>query len=110
MTPTQRSIDFCRDNGWPCEVVERWVPGTRVRKDLFGFIDAIALIHGRIVGLQITSRSNVSARVKKITIEKAAEFRGWLDAGGIVEVWGWGKMKKRGPDGKYWQLRRISLD
>lgn len=109
MTPTQRSMELCKENGWLCEVVERWIPGTRIRKDLFGFIDAIALIDGKIVGLQITSRSNVSARVKKITLDRADQLRAWLDAGGTVEVWGWGKMKRKDKSGRSWQIRRIPI-
>lgn len=110
MTPTQRSLEYCRQQGWPCDIVERWVPGQRVRKDLFGFIDAVCIMDGRLVGLQITSRSNVSARRKKITKDCAELCQKWLETGSLIEVWGWGKMKRRGPDGKYWQLRRVSIE
>jgi hypothetical protein len=33
----------------------------------------------------------------------------WIAAGGKVEVWGWSKRKKRGADGKFWQVRRVVM-
>ena len=49
--------------------VERYNHVTQRRHDLFGFIDLIAIRGDDIVGLQVTSDSNISARVKKIKEE-----------------------------------------
>ena len=97
MTPTQRTLKRFRAAGYHCEVVERWCQFSRRRKDLFGFIDILCLKQGRIVGVQATSGSNTSARVKKINEEPNAQK--FLDAGGIVLVVGWRPLVARKKDG-----------
>jgi hypothetical protein len=95
--------------GWPAEVVERWVPFNKTRKDLFGFVDIIAITPGGILGIQATSGSNVAARRTKIHTLHVPVLEAWIAAGGKVEVWGWSKRKKRGADGKFWQVRRVVM-
>jgi len=73
--------DACRMHG-------RGSPG--VRKDLFGFIDIIAMRDKRIVAIQCTSDSNAAGRVSKIRSLPASAT--WLAAGGIIEVWAWKKV------------------
>ena len=93
MTPTQRTLKKLRDDGWIAEVVERWVPGANIRKDLFGWIDIMALRDGQTLAVQCTSYSNMSARVKKIEeSETIAEVR---KAGWSVWVIGWRKINNR---------------
>ena len=69
MTPTARSLAYLRDKGYHVEVVEQNKrAGIKVWKvDLFGFVDLLAIRRGEVLGVQVTSRSNVSSRVKKIT-------------------------------------------
>jgi hypothetical protein len=43
-SPTQRSLAECRKRGLTVQVVERWNSHARVRVDLFGVIDLVALI------------------------------------------------------------------
>ncbi len=96
MTPTQRTLKKLRDDGWIAEVVERWVPGANIRKDLFGWIDIMALRDGQTLAVQFTSYSNMSARVKKIEeSETIAEVR---KAGWSVWVIGWRKVNNRWTD------------
>jgi hypothetical protein len=96
MTPTQRTLKKLRDDGWMAEVVERWVPGANIRKDLFGWIDIMALRDGQTLAVQCTSYSNMSARVKKIEeSETIAEVR---KAGWSVWVIGWRKVNNRWTD------------
>ena len=65
-SPTQRTLMEMRSRGYTCEVTEKWNPFAKVRQDLFGFVDVLCLGKGEVVGVQATSASNVSARVKKI--------------------------------------------
>jgi hypothetical protein len=65
-SPTQLTLKLLREEGWTVEVVERWVPGANIRKDLFGFIDLVALKGDMTLGVQATSYSNMGARIKKI--------------------------------------------
>ena len=93
MTPTQLTLRYLRENGWLAEVVERWVPGANVRKDLFGFIDIVALKDGETLGVQATSYSNISARVTKIVASDAVnEVR---KANWSLWVVGWRKVENR---------------
>ena len=92
-SPTQCTLDLLRKDCDAVEVVEHWQSfhGRKggVRKDLFGFIDIIALRGGETIGVQATSWANVSARVKKIAeSENIAAVR---KAGWKILVYGWRK-------------------
>lgn len=109
MTPTQRTLQRCRDNGWEADVCERWVPiknhpGGGVRKDLFGFIDVLVLGDDETLAIQATSGSNGNARVIKITTECRKQAISWIRNGNKIQVWAWRKLKKK-VDGKTWQPR-----
>lgn len=103
MTPTQRTLELCRKHGWTCQVVERWNSFARCRVDLFGFIDLVAMNGVNIIGIQTTSGSSVSARMKKIKENpKSVE---WLKSGGRLYVHGWRKLKSTGK----WECREIEV-
>lgn len=100
MSPTARTLAQLRKDGWLAWVVEKWIPQTRTRSDLFGFIDILAIREGETLAVQATSRSNVSSRVNKITDHDnvgAVRKAGWR-----IEVHGWGKMA----NGR-WQCRVV---
>jgi len=101
MSPTQLSLKDARESGCLAQVVEKWNPHAKVRQDLFGVIDIVAIGCGRIVGIQATSRANVSSRVEKIRISKEAMV--WCESGGTLEVHGWDKHENR------WRNRRILM-
>jgi len=86
-------------------VVERWLPKTKIRVDLFGFGDIIAL-DGKPGALliQATSTDNAARRVTKIRTECADRAAAWLRAGNRVEVWGWAKRGEAGKR-KLWTLK-----
>ena len=69
ISPTQRTLKRLRDSeDYPLvSIVERWNAFAKIRQDLFGIIDLLAIdSKGNTVGIQVTSYSNISARVKKI--------------------------------------------
>lgn len=90
-SPTQRSLKHLREQGYRAEVVEKWIPGANLRKDLFGFVDIVAIRGAETLGVQSTSRSNVSARVQKIADSEAVDDV--RKAGWRIVVHGWGKLK-----------------
>ena len=92
-SPTQRTLAHLRAAGYPLvQVVERWNPYARIRQDLFGIIDVVA-VGADIVCVQATSGSNVSKRVAKITESEALPI---LRKAGIrVLVHGWRKVRGR---------------
>jgi len=85
----QMSMRYLEDLGYTVDVVERWIPGAhgRVRKDLFGIFDLVAIRAGETLGVQTTSRVNLPARLRKI--ERSQHLPGLLDAGWRVVVHGW---------------------
>ena len=95
MSPTARTLKVLRDSGWTAQVVERFCPFSKRRKDLFGCIDIVALIKGRIVGIQACAGGSHAARRTKSQAEPL--LQNWLQAGGLFVVWSWAK---QGPAGK----------
>lgn len=99
-SPTQRTLGELRKRGYIPEIVERWNPWSKTRHDLFGFIDVLA-IHPEehhMIAVQATSKTNRSARRAKIL--EHVNTRMWLQAGGTLELWCWGKPK----NSRYWDL------
>ena len=68
-SPTQRSLKELRKRGYLCAVVEKWNPHVKIRQDMFGFVDIVAIKDDDIIGVQSTGGDggNVAARVTKIT-------------------------------------------
>jgi hypothetical protein len=115
MTPTKRSLDFLRKDGFSVWVVEKWVPATPcgfkgrlITRDVWNFGDILAVRIGQpgATLVQTTSGSNVSARLDKI--RTIAEAGIWLASGNRIEVHGW---RKTGPRGmrKVWTCRKIEV-
>ena len=94
MTPTQRSLAYLRDEGYLVAIVEHWNPFARIRQDLFGFIDQLAIRRDETLAVQVTA-SGVSSRVKKI--EASPHLGRVREAGWRLHVHGWRKNSK----GKY---------
>jgi len=105
LTPQARAIKQLREEGYEVDVVERIsrVRGMTWRNDLFGAFDLLAVnAEGDVKAVQVTSRSNVSARCKKL-----ADFPvlSWLrKAGWTLVVMGYGKTKTLGD----WKVVDIS--
>jgi hypothetical protein len=105
MTPQARATKQLREEGYEVDVVERIsrVRGMTWRNDLFGAFDLLAVnAAGDVRAVQVTSRSNVSARCKKLA---DLPVLAWLrKASWSLEVWGWGKTKTLGD----WKVVDIS--
>lgn len=87
-SPTQRSLEYLREQGYHCEIVEKWNPWRRIRQDLWGWCDILAIRRNEVLAVQVTS-SGVAARIKKIQdSDTIAPVR---EAGIRVEVHGWTK-------------------
>jgi hypothetical protein len=99
ISPTQLSLKMMREQGYYAEVVERYNSFTRKRNDLFGFVDVLCLKPGEVVGVQTTSYSNLSARIKKI--REHEHFKIVTDSGIKVVAHGWQKVNNR------WKCREV---
>jgi hypothetical protein len=91
MTPTQRSLALLREEGYTVAIVEKWNPHVRIRQDLFGFIDLLAIRKGETLAVQTTS-TGVSSRIKKIM--ESDYLPKVRDAGWRIIVHGWRKNSK----------------
>ena len=100
LTPTQLTLRYLRDvEHWPLvAVVEHWNPHARIRQDLFGFIDVLAVGPHGVLAVQTTSAANVAPRIRKIAEHpNVGHVR---DAGIAIHVHGWRKRAGR------WELHR----
>lgn len=105
-SPTARALAECRARGWTAQVVERWNPYAKIRQDLFGFCDIVAIAPDALWAIQVTSESHHADRREKCRQSEAA--RNWCRAGGRVAVWSYGKRGARGAR-KAWTLREEPL-
>lgn len=92
---TQRSLKLLRDMGFDCGIVERYIFATKIRIDLFGIIDLIAIRDGRIVGVQTTSWAGRRKHLETLASSNKSDL--WLRAGAELWLICWKKEKiKRG--------------
>jgi hypothetical protein len=104
VSPTARTLERLRRQGWIACVVERRLPIARfVTQDAFGFGDVLAAhpVERRILLAQATSASNAANRVAKA--KGKPELLHWIRAGGIFQVWAWSKRGLR------WEVRIVEV-
>jgi hypothetical protein len=101
VSPTARTLEHLRQAGYSLvEVVEHWIPRARLRRDLFGCFDVLA-VGSDVIGVQVTTGSHVADRARKLTASPALPI---LKGAGIkVRVHGWRKLRGQ------WRLREIEL-
>jgi len=102
VTTTQRSLKYMRDNGFYVEVVERYNSFTKRKNDFAGFIDILCLGQNAVIGVQTTSWSNTSSRLKKILEHENLDIV--RESGIKIEVHGWQKKNNR------WQVKIIHVE
>lgn len=97
-SPTARTLEWLRHQGWTCQVVEKWIPFTKQRKDLFDCIDIVAIhpdVQG-VLGVQATANNggHHANRLQKILENPKAAL--WMNAGNKLWVVSWAKQGPRG--------------
>jgi hypothetical protein len=100
-SPTQRSLKELRKRGYLCAIVEKWNMHARIRQDMFGFVDIVAIKGEDIIGVQACVGSSVSDRVTKIVEH---ENYATVSAAMRITVHGW----RKSAAGK-WTLREVEL-
>ena len=93
MNLSQRSVLRLREEGYLVENVEKYNAFTKRRNDLFGVIDLLAIGPKETVAIQVTSKGNMSSRIKKI--EESENLPLMLGAGWRILVHGWFKENNR---------------
>jgi hypothetical protein len=104
-SPTKRTLELLRKEGFTAAVVERWNGHARIRQDLFGCIDVVAVHPARpgVLGIQCTTTANQAARLTKALA--VPELQVWLAAGNAFEIWGWKKSRRTGR----WEVSRTPV-
>ena len=90
-SPTQRSLEHLREQGYFCAVVEKWNSFTKQRQDLWGWCDILAIRENEVLAVQVTS-TGVAERIKKIEDSPTVAFVRSADI--RIEVHGWRKNSK----------------
>lgn len=102
-SPTQRTLKLMEERGYHSNIVEKTIPYTFIKVDLFNWVDIVSVQmngHG-VMGIQVTSGDNFAARLKKARGNEA--LMAWLTSGGRLVLHGWRKL-----DGK-WEVREYEL-
>jgi hypothetical protein len=102
LSPTARTKKLLEAEGFAVEVVERWIPGANIRRDLWGFLDVLAIRDQETVGVQVTTSDHLANRRRKILASPLLQRV--LGAGWRIEIHGWRKVKGR------WAARREMID
>lgn len=92
-SPIQRSLGFLRTRGYTPAITEHWNHYAKVRQDLYGFIDILAIHTDHTLAVQTTVMSARAKRLEKILQEPYA-YR-WLQAypHRRIELHAWRKLK-----------------
>jgi hypothetical protein len=88
-SPTVRSLEALRDQGYKAWIVEKWNQFARVRQDMGGFADIVG-VHPKISGalaINSCSISDIDRHIKKYN--RNEDLTVWLKAGNFFEIHGW---------------------
>lgn len=101
-------MEWWRKQGAKVDKVEYWLPWAKrkgekggkealgIRKDLFGIIDLIVIQDSWCLGIQVTSRTNVGARVTKALGTHLESSELWVSVPShIFLIEGWHKVGHR---------------
>jgi hypothetical protein len=93
-SPTQLTLRHLREQGWPLvAVVEHWNPHARIRQDLFGFVDVLAVRPGETLAVQTTTSAHVADRIRKMA--EHSNIGAVREAGWTIRAHGWAKRSGR---------------
>lgn len=112
MSPTARTVQRLRKLGYHAAVVEQWIPHTHIKRDLFNWVDVLALDGRGFYGIQVTTGDHAAERLQKARGNRA--LVAWYQVGGKLAVWAWSKYAVKRKDGSYgrrkvWDAREIVL-
>lgn len=89
----QQTRKRLEEDGYLCELVEKYNAFSRHKNDLFGFLDWLAIKRDEVLGIQVTTKENMSSRRTKISEhDNVGKVR---EAGIRIELWGFYKEKNR---------------
>ena len=100
ISPVQRTLAELRKQGFTAAVVERWNPHAKIRQDLFGLIDVVAVLNQpttytpHVWGIQVCGgNGDLAAHFAKA--EASPHFAA-VRSSFVFQVWTWRKLGARG--------------
>lgn len=93
----QQTRKRLEEQGYLVELVESYNAFTRRKHDLWGFIDFLAIKRDEVLAVQVTSKSNMSSRRKKITEHPKVDMVRMANI--RIELWGFYKEANK------WQVK-----
>lgn len=66
VSATQLSLKKLRAEGYLCAIVEHFNPWVKIRQDMFGFVDIVAVKENESLYIQTTTADHMEARIRKI--------------------------------------------
>lgn len=106
MNTINRTVKWLREKGCIAENVEKYSSYTKRRRDLFNFIDVIAVDpeYG-VIGIQVCRSTDFQQHVRKLKNVVNDNLLTWLKHAD-VQLWGWRKVKvKRSGKAMVWRPR-----
>lgn len=113
-------MNKCKQLGWLVGRAEQWVnipghPAGGIRRDLFGWIDIVAITaetSPQVIGIQACTMGDRAAHLAKMTAsdEVTEAIMRWLSAGCRAELWAFRKLLiKRGGKAVKWECAATDL-
>jgi len=116
VSPLQRSLALLRKEGYIAEKVERpWNPYSRVRADLFGVFDILAVPsercgHSQLLAVQVMTGGHGHAEDHLLKMRSSDVCACWKNAVARIELHVWSKRPSKGRSSrKVWGVERIEL-
>lgn len=96
--------EYLKKQGYSVDKAESYNAIVKRKKDLFRFIDFVGIhpTKKELLAIQTTSKSNLSARIKKA--ENLKDFWNWLGTGNPVVFHGWYKNRNR------WEVKEVRYE
>lgn len=117
VSKTALTIRELRARGFFAQNVEKRIPKSFITKDLFGWLDLVAVHpdHRGVLGVQVTTDTNRNKHYQKLRDPSVnAPLTAWLKAGNSIVMWSWAKKKERNKDGSWakrgrWRFRELPV-
>lgn len=102
----QESMAHLRKLGYRPWVVEKWNPHAKIRQDMYGGIDIVAIRFGETCGVQACRNADLAEHRTKLLEEP--RMREWIEAGNRLLLHGWAMKGAKGAR-KLWEVREQEL-
>jgi hypothetical protein len=101
-----QTMAWLREMGYLTAKVERWNPFAKIRVDLFGFADIVAIREDQKGVLAVQTTSYSLFKDHKVKMRGVKPLKVWLKAKNPVWLVLWKKVTKETPEGERYERKR----